>query len=332
MIDPRTVAASYVRTLLEVIAACGGSRQAVLQRLRLDEARLANPNERVSLGVVVRMWELGLAATNDPGLGLELGMRARPTSFHLLGQAAMNCATLGEALEVMLRYQRLVSEAGMLSARRKRERTVVTYLESPGIRLLPAQIEGIVSGLVGQARFLAGRKLAPVAVGFVHRAQTELRRYRDAFGVAPDFSAATTSVELTAADLSLPLPQPDAAMRAVCCKLADALLEALPPVGFVSGFAQQWLRTRPAGAARIEDLADALATSPRTLQRQLAAEGTSFTRVADAARREAAFASLDAGRTLEATALELGYHDASSLARAVRRWSGGRRRSRRSPA
>jgi AraC-like DNA-binding protein len=329
MIDPRTAAASYVRTLLEVVDACGGSRRSVLHGLRLDETRLANPGERVSLGIVARMWERGLASTGDPGLGLEVGARARPTSFHVLGQAAMNCATLGEALQLMLRYQRLVSEAGVLSARRQRERTTVEYLPGPGIQLLPAQIEGIVSGLVGQARFLAGRKLAPLQVGFTHPAQTELRRYRDAFGVAPDFGAATTSVVLRASDLALPLPQPDAAMRAVCCRIADTMLESLPPIGFVAGFAQQWLRARPAGAARIEHLAEALASSVRTVQRQLAVEGTSFTRVADAARRDAALASLEAGRTLESTALELGYHDASSLARAVRRWRGRPRARRR---
>lgn len=329
MIDPRTAAASYVRTLLEVVEACGGSRRSVLHGLRLDEARLANPGERVALGIVSRLWERALASTGDPGLGLEIGTRARPTSFHVLGQAAMNCATLGEALQLMLRYQRLVSEAGVLSARRQRGRTTVEYQPGLGIRLLPAQIEGIVSGLIGQARFLAGRALTPLAVAFTHPMQTELRRYRSAFGVTPDFAATTTSIVLSAPDLALPLPQPDAAMRDVCCQIADTMLESLPPVGFVAGFARQWLRTRPAGAARIEHLAEALASSVRTLQRQLAVEGTSFTRVADAARRDAALASLEAGNTLESTALALGYHDASSLARAVRRWSGRRRPPRR---
>lgn len=328
MIDPRTVAASYVRTLLEVVESRGVARDAMLHGLPVDESRLANPSERVSLGVVIRLWERGVAATGDPGLGLAVGMRARPSAFHVLGHATMSCATLGEALDVMLRYQRLVSEAGVLSAERSSDRVQITYRPNPGLPLLPVQVEGILAGLVGQARFLAGRALAPNRVAFTHARVADESAYREAFSCLPRFEAAATEVELAARDLVLPLPQPDAAMKAMCCRMADEHLASLPPIGFVSGFARQWLRTRPAGAIRIDDVARALATSPRSLQRQLVDEGTSFTALVDDARRESAHALLDAGKTLEVTALELGYHDASSLSRALRRWSGGKAKRR----
>lgn len=321
MIDPRTVAASYVRTLLEVLEARGVARAVMLHGLPLEDARLANPSERVALGLVVRLWERGVALTGDPGLGLALGMRARPTTFHVLGHATMSCATLGEALEVMLRYQRLVSEAGVLSATRERSRVTITYRPNPGIPLLPVQVEGILSGLVGQARFLTGRSLAPARVAFTHARQAAESAYLEAFGVAPDFESALDEVVLTTRDLAAPLPQPDAAMHQLFCRMADSALVALPPVGFVSGFARQWLRTRPAGSARVEALADALGTSTRSLQRQLGAESTSWTHLVDEARRESARAMLAEGKTLDATARALGYHDASSLSRALRRWS-----------
>lgn len=322
MIDPRTVSASYVRSLLETIEQQGVARADALRGLPLDEAQLAQANGRVALGVMGLLWQRGLQLTGDAGLGLKLGTQARPATFNVLGHALMNCATLGQALELMLRYQRLVSEAGTLSARRMADTVVLEYRAQPGLALLPQQVEGIVAGILSQSRWLAGRPVRPRTMAFAHALQAAPDAYRSALGVLPDFEAPLTLLELSAADLAAPLPQSDAAMCALHCRLADGLLEALPPIGFVSGFARQWLASAAPGAMRIDDLAAALATSVRTLQRQLAKEQVHWTVLADGARRDMALRLLQSGMTLEAAAQALGYHDASSLSRAVRRWSG----------
>jgi AraC-like DNA-binding protein len=76
------------------------------------------------------------------------------------------------------------------------------------------------------------------------------------------------------------------------------------------------------GAATIDGLAQRAARSRRTLQRQLAAEGTSFAQLLDSVRADLALASLyGSDDSICAISRSLGYRTPSSLTRAVRRWS-----------
>jgi AraC-like DNA-binding protein len=65
-----------------------------------------------------------------------------------------------------------------------------------------------------------------------------------------------------------------------------------------------------------------LATSPRSLHRGLAAEGTRFRDVVDALRHERAVQLLRSGAKLAWVAETLGYSDVANFRRAFRRWTG----------
>ncbi len=69
-------------------------------------------------------------------------------------------------------------------------------------------------------------------------------------------------------------------------------------------------------------LAAAAGITLRTLQRRLAAEGTSFTALVDEARREVALTAIASSATpLAEISVALGYASPSALTRAVRRWT-----------
>ncbi|MEO9777914.1 MAG: helix-turn-helix domain-containing protein [Sedimentitalea sp.] len=78
-------------------------------------------------------------------------------------------------------------------------------------------------------------------------------------------------------------------------------------------------RTKPT----IVEIARTVGIRRRTLQRQLAAEGKSFSKIVDTARRDAAIAALAAADTsLGDLSFQLGYARQETLTRAVRRWTG----------
>lgn len=324
MLDPRTVANTYVRTLLGAVEALGVPAAQLLHGLPVTEAELGTPNGRIGVAVVRTIWERALALTGNPLLGLKVAESMQPGTFRVLGLAAMSCASLAEALALMLRYQRLVSEAGTLTAQSQANGDVVViYTQQPmRLQLLPQQVEAISAGILCQARWLAGRRLVPMEVAFAHATPGEASAYQAFFGVEVQFDAPENRVRLAAADLQIALPQADADLCRLHCELADRQLASLPQVGFVTGFAMQWLSTQASGAARIGDLAATLGLSVRSLQRQLQLEGQSWTAVIDAARREALAVLLQQGLSLDEAAQRLGYHDASSLSRAARRWFG----------
>lgn len=77
------------------------------------------------------------------------------------------------------------------------------------------------------------------------------------------------------------------------------------------------------GMADLERVAHRLCLSPRSLQRQLAAENITFRALLEETRRALATASLgQPGSTVRKVAAQLGYGDASSFRRAFRDWTG----------
>ena len=75
------------------------------------------------------------------------------------------------------------------------------------------------------------------------------------------------------------------------------------------------------GSPSLTVLARRLAVSPRTLQRQLAVHGTTWRAELDTARQRRARQDLDSGSVgMASLAHRLGYADARSARRALRRW------------
>ncbi len=324
MLESRTVSNPYVRTLLAVLQAQGVDVDALLTRVHLDAAVLDDPGGRIGPETVHRIWSHGLALTGDPMLGLKVAAAARPSTFRALGMAAMTSASLQAALSLMLRYYRLVSESGALSAQPHTDGDIaIVYTEQlRRVRLLPQQVEAIVGGILVMARGLSERPLTPTAVAFRHVPQGDRKTYRRFFGCEVQFDASAHALRLPAADLARRLPQADADLHRVHCELLDRQFAGLPQAGSVTAFATQWLAARASGAMRIDDLAQALGMSVRALQRTLRQEGQPWTSLVDAARRDALQTLLRNGASLDEAARRMGYHDASSLSRAARRWFG----------
>ena len=79
----------------------------------------------------------------------------------------------------------------------------------------------------------------------------------------------------------------------------------------------------PSGAPTEENVARGLALSQRTLQRRLAAVGTTYGDVLDRMRHELALHHLrDAQLQISEIAYLLGFAEAASFNRAFRRWTG----------
>lgn len=130
-------------------------------------------------------------------------------------------------------------------------------------------------------------------------------------------------------------PAPSRAVRlqlpAALCERPNPLAGSAPRQALASPLGAQTLAESAARLLRdllgdslvdLDRLALLTGRSKRTLQRQLSAEGTSFSLVLETVRRERALELLAAGARVTAAAEELGYASASVLSHAVRRWTG----------
>ena len=78
----------------------------------------------------------------------------------------------------------------------------------------------------------------------------------------------------------------------------------------------------PSGHPSLENVANSMGISSRTLQRRLANSGLTFTQVIDEARFVTARQLLAKHYKLADIAIQLGYADAGSFTRAFERWTG----------
>lgn len=263
-----------------------------------------------------------LVARTDGGIGVQLGQQARPGSFSALGYLAMSSRTLGEAIALLPRFERLVLEQG------------VTELEPQGDRIwlrwstaaaAPAILEDfILAAWVSLGRWLTGRDLAPTQVAFRHAAPANVAAFQAVFRTALCFDRPQAGVLFPREWLEAPLLQADAELHALMLARAEALQAAVPAPGPYSRRVQALLPDLlPRQQATSAAMAQLLALSERTLRRRLAEEGASFQQLLQTQRQALARHYLhDPSLSLLDIALLLGYAEHSAFTTAFRQWQG----------
>ena len=185
--------------------------------------------------------------------------------------------------------------------------------------------EAGLASLLGLCCFLSGGLGLPVLqADFPHPAPADLSAYRRLLpGATLRFDRPVMSLLLASDGLDAPLHRVSPALEQVHLALAEQRLESLRghPVSVrVQQFIERHLRGRP---PTLDEAAQALALSPRSLQRQLAREGRSFKQLLDDTRRQLAQQHLRQSQlTLKELAFALGFGETGSLHRACQRWFG----------
>jgi AraC-like DNA-binding protein len=131
-----------------------------------------------------------------------------------------------------------------------------------------------------------------------------------------------TQLVFDSALLDLPLVVPDRVALLLAREQCEKELRAL---GFDGALVERARRLlpKPDGFRSLAELAEALRTSPRTLERRLAARGFNYSKLLDQERCEKALLLLRSPEiTIEEITERLGYSTVPNFVRAFRRWTG----------
>lgn len=161
-----------------------------------------------------------------------------------------------------------------------------------------------------------------LAVHLPHARKARLASYRVQFGVPITFHAEVAALELHAADLALPIRAGRRELRELAYDYLE-IQSITPEMPFVARVQALVRRSLGTGKSGCRDVAAALGLHPRTLQRRLRAEQSSFADVKDAVRRNLARDYLaEHELSLGQVAALLDYSEQSALTRSCRRWFG----------
>jgi AraC-like DNA-binding protein len=321
-----TVSASLVRYVLAATSRKGAERRAFALEAGLAQWAADGDSTRLPIAHMVRLWQVSAARLKDPQLGLRVADQWRLGACDITDYLFDTSATLGEAFSQAFRYTPLLNSAGANDVGFEGgdgQGTVRYQIRSPDPVVSTVATEFALVTLLRRARHATGHPVAPVHVGFAAAAPRGYSALAGEFGTRRiDFGMGCATMTFRRADLDLPLVRADPALAAILRGQADAELAALDA-------APQWIgQFREVLAGLLDDqaallgvAARTLAVSPRTLQRLLEREGTSWRAELDAARRQQAARLLADGVSRTGTAARLGYSDARALRRAIRRWT-----------
>lgn len=318
-----TLPGGYARELVDLCARFDVTPGRLVEGIGLSLATLEDPSARVDLGTFTALVRRAEELTGQPGLAYYAGLHTRVSWHGFLGFAAMTAATLGEALELAERYGRIRAEAiSLVTSTTGEEASVVLVEHTPLGELREFFVTALFIGLALIGESLVGRAIEG-RIDMTHAEPPYFRKFAAAVPrlASVRFGQAVNRAVFPASTLGLPITSADPAAtrlaRDQCERELHALGEGAPVVSQVRALLRDDLSlTLPEAAKR-------RAMSPRTLKRRLAEQGTTFSALADEARRqEALVLLLDPRWTIEAIATRLGYSDTANFSRAFRRWTG----------
>lgn len=290
----------------------------------LDIAVLQDPNGRYSLEGTTQLWQLAVAATGDQSLGLNVGRNVNQTTFHALGYSLLASATLKEVFERLVRYFRIVTDAGELEFCRDggNFKFVLNPLDG-ATQPADEALDALMSVVVRMCRLLTAKDFQATQVTFRRAAPDDTRVFEKVFQAPLAFAANETAIYMAAdvIDKALPSGNPDLARH------NDEILAR-----YLSDFDKHNIANRvhgtlvkqlPQGEPSQEKIATLLHLSLRNLQRKLSAEGTTYKEILNQTRHQLAVSYMQDRRyTVSEITYLLGFSDTSSFNRAFRRWTG----------
>lgn len=320
-----TVSAPYARVLLEGAKQAGIEVGDLVSTLGL-EAPLDDPEARVDLEQHRALWELVPERCCDDAFGLHLAAGLQPGAFAVMDYAARNAPTLRGALERIARYCRLVHDGSEVSLTVVGDegRLAYTLPGFPGGSPRHAAEFIVGAWLVCTRQMLDDAEVRPRRVAFQHPEPADTSEHSAFFGCPVAFDAPANELVLDGALLDRPVAKADPALCALLDRYAEELLAKLPKARpFLREVRSRIATILPDGDPGLSGLADSLHMSPRTLQRKLADEGTTYKDLVDELRHDLARKYLLAPAiAVTEAAFLLGFSDPSAFHRAFKRWTG----------
>ena len=297
---------------------------ALFNAAKLDRESLADPNARYPADAVSVLWEMAVAQSGKPNLGLTRELAARFGNIDLVGYAMASSPTLLSGLQAMAKAMALVSDAATFSVEKSAQGYLLSLGHVGNKRPVPRQrTEFGLLTLLMLCNWLTRRELKSLVAGFAFPLPPNLEPYRSAFQCELRFNQTTTFLLLKAEDLMMALPSHNPTMLAMHEQVIADRLHDMGTQGIAAQVRRHLMARLKNGEPRREEIASLLHLTDRTLQRRLNAEQVSFKDLLDEVRVEAAQKYLVDNRlSLAQVADLLGFVDQSNFFRACKRWFG----------
>ncbi len=315
--------AQYILILIDMAERLGCEREQLLVGTNLATTGLSNIGARVSDDDFSRLVANALELTDDPTLGLKLGMQLNFSAHAVLGQAFMTCRDLAQVLELFLKYYHVLAPSLTLEFEDQGQYCVLTALENPYQISTTFSHELLFAAILNTLRGLLSMPQLQLRIDAPYPAPDHAPAYHEVFGADVRFDAPLGRVIFESELLSTPLPSSNEALRNLYEQECARLLADLQEDQSVAKQTLSLLRKLEGQYPQMPQVARMLHLSPRTYRRRLTLEQASYQDLLDKVRAEHATRYLQNTRLpISTIAYQVGFNDASNFRRAYAKWTG----------
>ena len=315
------IAQDTARSLLNFLVSRGLNRDDLLACIGLTDALLNRSGELIHTETYEALYNKGAEYLEAPQLGFEFGQNIAPDRWGILGYIAYTSHSVSAAIDNQRRYQTLVGNLGAPLLEQQENHIILKWI--PAYHCSHHTVEEIITGWVALARDLTNQSsIGPSEIYFGHPCQSSPKPYQEYFQCAVTFDYDYHGIRVPKAMLRIPFHKHDPEIHQLLCAKANSMINNLAerlPVEIVSKFIMNQL---PIGVPEIDDAAQHLQLSVRTLQRKLSEHQLTFSGLIDTIRKDLALSYLSNTNTkIVYISQMLGFSEQSAFQRAFKRWT-----------
>ncbi len=302
----------------------GFSAAQVLAMTGISQDQLASPALLVERGQWQTVVDNMFGLTKNPGLGFEIGHSLKLVDFGIVAHAMMSSRTLGQAIGIWARFSDLVGMTIRLSVEDGRDIWSLHY-DTLGLhgRYQWFAIEEILAGGIRLGEALTDRPFELAECNFKYPAPQHASLYETYLACPLNFGAKETSFRLRSPRLDVALRGSDPEFNEICLEHCGHILRQIGRRSPTVAALRTIFVGRPRSLPSLEEAADCVGMSSRSLRRYLLTKETSYQKLVDEFRFDMAKTYLKVDHlTPKDVAYLLGFGSASAFRRAFKLWAG----------
>jgi AraC-like DNA-binding protein len=283
----------------------------------------------VDLDQSVKAWEAAIHATGDSFLGLHMGEVTSPGLAGMLGFLMETSPDLLSAFTHVTQFNGYISNMTVFTLEVRGDEFF--YFAEPlevWNNTSPETARQVVdhasAAFVHFTKILSGKAKYPLRISMRYPRPTDTREYLRVLKIEPAFNQPCNCLVFRLRDMQLPVighnPQLQLMFREL---LEKEIAKTHQRETFTNEVRRVILQNFSSTMPQLTDVVEYLHITPRTLQRKLQEEGSSFQGIAESVKSELAIGLLkNRSLTVNEVAYKLGYAEPSVFRRAFKKWTG----------
>ncbi len=320
------ITVSYVRAILEAFESLGGDSKALREQFSLSDAKLGQPEGRISIPRFMRLGHSAIQSLERPELGLIMGQQVKIPLLGLTGFLAMTAKDIEAACMVMAHYERLSgsNSRGQSSFYLEDGFGVSSFYSiSPYNEYNFFVVDLFISSQQKVIEWICGRAGAIKQVEVEFEAPSYAKIYEEVFQCPVLFGQKRNALIIKPEALNWPLIHHDKNAFLNLQNICDERLAQVTRNRSLNEKVMDEISPLLEGQTpSINQVADSLGMPPWTLRRKLQEQNTSYQTLLNDTRKALAESYIkDTNLAIGEIAYLLGFSSPTAFQRAFKRWT-----------